>query len=75
MNKYNIPYLSKMNDELANYIKDLRIRKKNCSWRRLASEVADKYPYLNICPGNQLEGIDLCRAAMFYLKEDYKDGW
>lgn len=75
LNKYKIPYLPQMNDELANYIKDLRYRKRSCSWRRVATEVAEKYPHLKIIPGNQMEGKELCFAAMTYLKEDYKDGW
>jgi hypothetical protein len=71
MNEYD----KVMNEELANYIKDLRYNKRNCTWRRVADEVAEKYPELGIIPGNQIEGMLLCNSAMEFLNEKFEDGW
>jgi len=69
MNRYKNIYLKRMTKELALFIKETR---KASTWRHLATVIAEKYPYLKICSGNQLEGMELCTAAWLFLK-DKKD--
>jgi len=76
MNKYKVPYLTDMTDELANFIKNARYQKENSSLRSVARKVSEKYPHLKVCPSNQIDGQLLCIAAMIYLKEEkHKNRW
>lgn len=43
--------------------------KGNTSLRELATVCANKWPELNLCVGNQAEGIDLIYWAKMKLKE------
>jgi hypothetical protein len=70
MNPYKNIYFKRMTKELALFIKETR---KTSTWRYLASVVAEKYPYLKISPGNQMEGQELCTAAWLFLKD--KEDW
>ena len=44
--------------------------KKDYSWRAVARVMSEKYPWLNISSGNQIDGLHLCNDAMRLLKED-----
>jgi len=63
-----------MKKQLARKIK--KIRKNGATFRRLATIISeeypkDKYPVMNIHPGNQIEGIQLCKEAGEILEEDF----
>lgn len=45
------------------------------TWRWVAARFAELYPDLDVCSGNQIEGKELCDAAMNILGETYADGW
>jgi hypothetical protein len=65
-----------MNEELANFIKHLRVSgPRSHTWRAVAREVAAKFPHLDVQSGDQMDGQDLCRYAMVYLKESEEEGW
>jgi len=68
-------YVESMNKEIADYIKSLRCSEVGHSWRSVATEVAEKYPDLNVIDGNQIDGKFLCEVAMAFLKEDIRAGW
>lgn len=66
--------------EQADFIKNLRVR-EGYSWRAIARDVSAAYPELTVCgnkaenQGNQIDGADLCEAAMLLLGEKVEDGW
>jgi hypothetical protein len=77
-------WLKVLTKEQAELIKKLRVTGydfgdgKLCTgtWRWVAARFAEFYPDLRVCPGNQIEGIDLCNAAMQILGEElYGNGW
>jgi hypothetical protein len=80
-----------MNDEKAQFIKELRV-KEDCSWRGIHAEYQKKYYHKDEYwynaalvemfgkdpdepHGNQIDGMYLCDSAMNYLGEDVEDGW
>jgi hypothetical protein len=65
-------YKSVMTEEIARRIKEIR---QQATWRALASTVHDEYPKLEILPGNQLDGMQLCDSARAFLGEAIENGW
>ncbi len=65
-------YKSVMTEEIARRIKEIR---QHATWRALATAVHDEYSTLEILPGNQIDGMELCDSARAFLGEAVKDGW
>lgn len=69
------------NPQLTERVKQLRV-KDEYTWRSVADRIAQEFPgiietweYRGILCVNQMDGIDLCDAAMEYFNEDIEDGW
>lgn len=67
-------FKNSMTPAIAEQVKEWRVR-EHLTWRRVAEVAAAKWPSLDISSGNQLDGYELCNAAMDYLHEDLDDGW
>lgn len=79
-------YMDIMNDEIASDIKKWRVTEEY-SWRAVHREFQYKYIpeekwfviegfKLDEKPtGNQIDGMELCHAAMIYLNESVSEGW
>jgi hypothetical protein len=74
-------YASKMTHEIATFIRKCRIE-QDATWRAVGWMTYLEFPQLGIkpvsvndCWVSQLDGIDLCDAAMDFLGEDVSDGW
>lgn len=61
--------------EEAEEVKHFRVE-RGCTWRAVASRFAELHPDQEVCAGNQIEGMMLCKAARKILGEREKeDGW
>lgn len=75
---YGIEY--NLTKEQAIFIKNLRV-KEGYSWRAVARDVSSEYPELRVSGsvaenwGSQLDGMALCKSAMYLLNETIEDGW
>lgn len=68
-----------MTKEIADFIREQRVEVGR-SWRGVGWVVHEKFPELGIVPisdgwVNQLDGVDLCAAAMAFLGESVDQGW
>lgn len=72
-----------MTPELAAAIRRYRVS-QGSSWRGVGARVHDEWPGFDVKPlswdpqrrwVSQLDGKDICEAAMEYLKEKEEDGW
>jgi hypothetical protein len=52
----------------ARFIK--KLRKQDYTWRSVAREFTEKYPYIESPTSNQIVGLILCRSAGIKLEED-----
>ena len=60
--------VDKMTREEALKVKEFRVAGK--TWRSIASLCFKEFPEMEIVPGNQLYGLELCREAGDILGED-----
>ena len=72
-------FLPLMTREIAEFIREQRV-KNGSSWRGVGWLTHEKFPCLGIKPiepgwVNQLDGVDLCYAAMEFLGETVEQGW
>lgn len=44
--------------------------RKTYSWRKIADKAAEEWPSLEIIPGHQMEGIEICQCAARALGEE-----
>jgi len=62
-----------MTTEDAKIIREFR---QGATWRGVARLAAERWPERGYCNGNQLEGMELCKAAARVLGEDpWKEPW
>jgi hypothetical protein len=62
----------KMDRELAETIKYWRCN-LGMTWRAVARAASENYPEHNFCNGNQIEGMELCKAAALFLGDKPND--
>lgn len=63
-------YFFVLSHEQALMVKHFRMS-EGCTWRRVADKMAERYPGLDITPGDQIEGRELCLVASDYFDENW----